>query len=168
MTEKTAEAVRADEERSIFSTIMVTSTRLQTLFDKAIPQLTLKQFMLLAIARQSPAALTLNEIGERLGCSRQNVRQLTESLVRKGLVVLEPSSRVARALSVRLTDAMDETFAQKLESYLQDLHYLFEVYSPEELSALCRLLSRLPAGVDNLERLAPELEPVRRAARDEL
>ncbi|MBD5558965.1 MAG: MarR family transcriptional regulator [Clostridia bacterium] len=151
-------SARSEQEKRIFTTIMVASTRLQTLFDKTIPDLTLKQFMLLAIARASPVHLTLHEIGERLGCSRQNVRQLTTSLCEKGLVRLAPSDRVARALCVQLTDAVSESFAQTLESYIRDLDYLFEAYSPEELSTLCTLLERLPAGIDDLERQAPELK----------
>lgn len=148
---------RTDRERSILGILMRTATRLQTLFDKTIPQLTLKQFMLLEILRQSPEPLTLNEIGERLGCSRQNVRQLTESLTQKGLVVVEPSDRVSRALCVRLTDKNHDSFAEQLESHIRDLDYLFEGYSDTELGLLLFLMKRLDAGTDNLEKKAPEL-----------
>lgn len=150
---------RSDEEKTILATIMTAATRLQTLFDKSIPQLTLKQFMLLAIVQKSPAAPTLHELGDRLGCSRQNVRQLAESLVHKDLITLEPSDRVARALCVHLTEKMQETFQEKLDSYIRDLDFLFEDYSPQELSDLCGLLSRLPSGIDNLEKKAPDLQP---------
>lgn len=160
----TAARKKADEEKGIFAALMSASTQLQTLFDKTIPQLTLKQFMLLTIVRQSPQELTLHELGDRLGCSRQNVRQLAETLCAKGLVTLEPSSRIPRALCVRITENVDESFDAKLRSYLVDLDYLFEGYTDEEISTLFQLLNRLFDGIANVEKKAPELQYLRHGA----
>ena len=161
MQDITVSQKKADEEKGIFGALMRASTRLQTLFDKTIPQLTLKQFMLLTIVRQSPQELTLHELGDRLGCSRQNIRQLAETLSAKGLVTLEASSRVPRALCVRITGSVDETFDAKLRSYLRDLDYLFEVYTDEEITTLYELLGRLFDGIANVEKKAPELQYLR-------
>ena len=69
------------QRKAIFSQLMIAATRLQTVFDQEIPQITLKQFMLLTIVRQSDSELTLTEAGKLLGCSRQNVKKLAEALV---------------------------------------------------------------------------------------
>ena len=47
------------QRKAIFSQLMIAATRLQTVFDQEIPQVTLKQFMLLTIVRQSDSELTL-------------------------------------------------------------------------------------------------------------
>ena len=41
------------QQKAIFSTLFIATNRLQTLFDSHIPEISLKQFMLLSIVRQS-------------------------------------------------------------------------------------------------------------------
>ena len=80
------------QRKAIFSQLMIAATRLQTVFDQEIPQVTLKQFMLLTIVRQSDSELTLTEAGKLLGCSRQNVKKLAEALERLGCTVRREAS----------------------------------------------------------------------------
>ncbi len=47
-----------NQMKAVFSTLFIAGNRLQTLFDKNIPQISLKQFMLLSIVRQSEEPLT--------------------------------------------------------------------------------------------------------------
>ena len=42
-----------NRRKAIFSTLFIAGNRLQTLFDNHIPEVSLKQFMLLSIVRQS-------------------------------------------------------------------------------------------------------------------
>ena len=87
--------------KAIFSTIFIVSNRLQAIFDRHIPRLTLRQFMLLSIARQSAEPLTLTKLGELLGCSRQNVKKLALALQEKGFARLRRSDEDARAADAR-------------------------------------------------------------------
>ena len=41
-----------NQRKAIFSTLFIAGNRLQTLFDNNIPEVSLKQFMLLSIVRQ--------------------------------------------------------------------------------------------------------------------
>ena len=52
--------------------------RLQTIFESNIPQLSLKQFMLLSVARQAKEPMNFSRLGKILGCSRQNIIDLTK------------------------------------------------------------------------------------------
>ena len=67
---------RDGQGRAIFSTIFIAGNRLQTSFDRADGQVTLKQFMLLTMLRQSGEDMTFTQLGELLGCSRQNIKKL--------------------------------------------------------------------------------------------
>ena len=54
--------------KAIFSTLFIAGNKLQTIFDKNIPQVSLKQFMLLSIIRQSKEPFTFTQLGNLLGC----------------------------------------------------------------------------------------------------
>ena len=69
--------------------------QLQTIFDSRIPALSLKQFMLLSVARQAGEPMTFTQLGALLGCSRQNIKKLAEALVKKGFVTIRRSAGTA-------------------------------------------------------------------------
>ncbi len=69
-----------DRKKAIFSTLFIAGNKLQTLFDNHIPEISLKQFMLLSVVRQSEEPLTFTQLGNLLGCSRQNIKKLADVL----------------------------------------------------------------------------------------
>lgn len=139
-------------QKAIFSTLFIAGNRLQTLFDNRIPEVSLKQFMLLSLVRQSREALTLTQLGELLGCSRQNVKKLADLLEKKGFLSIRQNPDDTRAVLISPTEKADDYFQNVFREYERELQYLFEVYTEEETETLFRLLSRLYAGIDHLER----------------
>ena len=85
---------REDQGKAIFSTLFIAGNRLQTLFDSHIQELSLKQFMLLSIVRQSQEPLTFTQSGNLLGCSRQNIKKLADVLEKKGFITLRHQGHV--------------------------------------------------------------------------
>ena len=104
------------QRKAIFSTLFIAGNRLQTLFDNHIPELSLKQFMLFVLIRQSP--------------------------------------QDSRALCICPTKKADSYFQNEFSQYQDELRYLFEVYTVEEIETLYTLLSKLYAGIENLEAKA--------------
>ena len=143
----------AERCKAIFSTIFIVGNRLQALFDRHIPGLTLRQFMLLSIARQPAEPLTLTELGKLLGCSRQNVKKLALSLEQKGFARLCRSQYDARALTLVPTETAEEYFRTEFPQYAGELGTLFSVYSEDEVRTLFELMMRMYAGLDKLETL---------------
>lgn len=141
-----------NQRKAIFSTLFIAANKLQTLFDNHIPELSLKQFMLLTLVRQSKQQLTFTQLGELMGCSRQNVKKLAEVLMKKGFVTIEQSPCDSRAMCICPTDRVNDFFENDFSEYQEELKYLFEVYTDEEVEALFKLLSKLYAGIDNLEK----------------
>lgn len=84
-----------NQRKAIFSTLFIAGNKLQTLFDNHIPEISLKQFMLLSIVRQSKDPLTFTRLGNLLGCSRQNIKKLADVLMKKAL------SRLSKVLSIQ-------------------------------------------------------------------
>ncbi len=137
--------------KAIFSTLFIAGNKLQTIFDKNIPQVSLKQFMLLSIIRQPAEQLTFTQLGSLLGCSRQNIKKLADVLVKKGFITIEPSTADPRAMCICPAKKADHYFQNDFSKYQGDLRYLFEVYTDEEIETLFLLLSKLYAGIENLE-----------------
>lgn len=141
-----------NRRKAIFSTLFIAANKLQTLFDNHIPELSLKQFMLLTLVRQSKQQLTFTQLGELMGCSRQNIKKLAEVLMKKGFVTIEQSPCDSRAMCICPTERVNDFFANDFSEYQEELKYLFEVYTDEEIKTLFELLSKLYAGIDNLEK----------------
>lgn len=140
------------QQKAIFSTLFIAGNKLQTLFDNHIPEISLKQFMLLSIVRQSNEQLTFTQLGNLLGCSRQNIKKLADALMKKGFITIQQSPSDTRAMCICATEKVNDYFQNDFFRYQEELKYLFEVYTDEEIETLLILLSRLYAGIDNLEK----------------
>ena len=141
-----------DQKKAIFSTLFIAGNRLQTLFDNHIPDISLKQFMLLSIVRQSDEPLSFTKLGDMLGCSRQNIRKLADVLAKKGFIDIKQNAIDVRAMSICPTEKLDDFFQNSFLQYQKELQYLFEVYSDKEIKMLFHLLTKLYAGIENLEK----------------
>lgn len=140
-----------NQRKAIFSTLFIAVNKLQTLFDNHIPEVSLKQFMLLSIIRQSKEHLTFTQLGNLLGCSRQNVKKLADILIKKGFITIQQSPLDSRAMCICPTEKVNDFFQNEFSEYQEELKYLFEVYTDKEIETLFILLSKLYAGIENLE-----------------
>lgn len=154
LTELTARfcGTTENQKKAIFSSLFIATNKLQTLFDNHIPQISLKQFMLLSIVRQSGEPLTFTQLGNILGCSRQNIKKLAEILEKKGFVAIRQSPNDTRAMCISPTEKVNDYFANDFLKYQDELQYLFEVYSDKEIETLFILLSKLYEGIEHLEK----------------
>lgn len=143
-----------NQKKAIFSSLFIAANKLQTLFDNHIPQISLKQFMLLSVVRQSKEPLTFTQLGNILGCSRQNIKKLAEILKKKGFISIQPSPHDSRAMCICPTEKVDDFFENEFSEYQEELRYLFEVYTDQEVETLFILMSKLYAGIENLEKKA--------------
>lgn len=144
------------QTQAIFSTLFIATNRLQTIFDNHVPEISLKQFMLLSVIRHSAEPLTFTQTGALLGCSRQNVKKVAEALARKGFVTIEQSPLDTRAMCILPTERAEDFFQNAFDTYRRELRYLFDVYTDDEIHILFDLLMKLYAGIDNLEEKASD------------
>lgn len=141
-----------NQRKAIFSSWFIVGNKLQTIFDNHIPQISLKQFMLLSIVHQSKEPSTFTQLGNILGCSRQNIKKLAEILEKKGFVIIQKSPHDTRAMCICPTDKVNDFFENDFLEYQEELKYLFEVYTDKEIEMLFILLSKMYAGIENLEK----------------
>lgn len=141
-----------NRRKAIFSTLFIAGNKLQTLFDNHILGVSLKQFMLLSIVRQSDGELTFTQLGNMLGCSRQNIKKLAAVLEKKGFITIQQSPSDTRAMCICPTEKVKFFFENDFAKYQEELKYLFEVYTEEEIATFFYLMTKLYAGIDNLEK----------------
>lgn len=55
-------------------------------------------------------------------------------------------------MCISSTEKADDFFQNEFSQYQEELKYLFEVYTEEEIKTLFTLMSKLYTGIENLER----------------
>ena len=141
--------------QAIFSSIFVLQNRVQTAGEKLQTEISMKQWLLLAMAECCPEPRTLTNIGNLMGCSRQNIKKLALTLEKKGFVRLLLGAN--NSVCIELTDKVN-TYAQEMGTrHLQALTLLFADFSENEIEQLFRLYAKLYAGVERVEQYAEGL-----------
>ena len=141
--------------QAIFSSIFVLQNRMQTAGEKLQTQISMKQWLLLAMTACCPEPRTLTNIGNLMGCSRQNVKKLALVLEKKGFVHLQLSSN--NSVLVELTEDVQRYAEEIGERQMKALSLLFSDFSEEEIGQLFFLYSKLYTGLERVENYAEEV-----------
>lgn len=144
--------------QAIFSSIFVLQNRMQTAGEKIQTEISMKQWLLLAMAGCCPEPRTLTNLGNLMGCSRQNVKKLALALEKKGFVRLIYGSN--NSVQIELTEEVDKYVQQIGERHLKSLSLLFADFSENEIKQLFTLYTKLYAGLERVESYAEELEKI--------
>lgn len=142
--------------QAIFTSLFVLQNRMQTAGDKLQTKISMKQWLLLAMAEVCPTPKTLTRIGTLMGCSRQNVKKLAVALEAKGFVKLEQG--LGHSLQVVLTDKAAAYNEQTGKRNAQALKLIFADFSSEEIDLLFGLYRKLYAGMERVEDYAQEVQ----------
>ncbi|MFA9464683.1 MAG: MarR family winged helix-turn-helix transcriptional regulator [Velocimicrobium sp.] len=111
----------------LFGSIFLLSNKLQTLGDRYLQEITVKQwFLLIMIHNLGKEQPSVTEVATYIGSTRQNVRKMLKVLSTKGYVELTVNQQDKRNLSVVLTSQTYRFFTQfetKGNAFLQQLFY---------------------------------------------
>ena len=144
-----------DHKYALFGLFFAFHNRLQAVGDSFYEEITCKQFFLLACMNLYPEeAPTANELAKTMGCSRQNVKEILNSLEKKQFVRLENDENDKRKKRVYLTEPaklMGAKYRQKENEFLK---YLYEGVSDEEVDSAYSIISKIE---DNLKRMEGSL-----------
>ena len=141
--------------QAIFSSIFVLQNRMQTAGEKLQTKTSMKQWLLLAMTACCPEPRTLTNIGNLMGCSRQNVKKLALALEKKGFVHLQLSNN--NSVLVELTEEVQRYTEEIGERQMKALSLLFSDFSEEEIEQLFFLYSKLYTGLERVENYAEEI-----------
>lgn len=142
--------------QAIFSSIFILQNRMQTAGEKLHTQISMKQWLLLAMTGCCPEPRTLTNVGALMGCSRQNVKKLAAALEKKDFVKLSPGSN--NSVLIELTEKVNEYNAESGHKSMKALQLLFADFSEDEIKQLFALYKKLYAGIERVEGYAEEIE----------
>jgi DNA-binding MarR family transcriptional regulator len=130
--------------QQIFATIFSLNNKILRLGAAVSPDMTLRQFMFILAIEHIPAEqCTYNRIAGKLETSKQNVKQIADSLSKKDMIRVGQSALDKRSVTIQLTDKGLTTalnYAKKSQSLIA---MATEKMSGEELTQLWELLKRL-------------------------
>lgn len=129
---------------------------MQTAGEKLQTEISMKQWLLLAMTECCPEPRTLTNVGNLMGCSRQNVKKLALALEKKGFVRLLSSSN--NSVLIELTEEVKRYAEEIGERHMRALSLLFSDFSEEEIEQLFSLYKKLYAGLERMENYAEELD----------
>lgn len=140
--------------KAIFTSIFVMQNRMQTACEKIQTQISMKQWLLIAMTINCPEPRTLTNVGKLMGCSRQNIKKLAMALENKGFVKLTAGGN--NSLQIELTQQAEEYFAQMGEKHLKTMQLLFCEFTEQEIQQLFSLYGKLYAGIGKVEKYTEE------------
>ena len=136
--------------QAVFASIFILQNRIQTAYEKYQDELTMKQWLMLAMIMVCPKPHTLTNVGSYMGCSRQNTKQLAMALSQKGYVKLVLGGQ--NTVNIELTEKVADYEKKMGKKSEKALHLLFSDFSEEEISQFYHLYKKLYAGVERLEK----------------
>lgn len=147
---------RERQIKGVFANLFMVQNKLQTLFDNSGQGITVKQFMLLIMVRRAEKPQTFTQMGEMLGCSRQNIKKLADVLVHKGFVTISASPSDARTWVITPTTAVEEYFVKMEHEHNQMLTRLFATCSDQDIAGMYRVLASLHDSIAQAQQVLPQ------------
>lgn len=139
------------QQKVSFSLLFTLANQLQTVFDQTLPDLSLRQFMVLRILQHSKDPISLSEMGAILGCSRQNIKKMASVLESQGLLEFVHNDPGSRTLYLQQTEQAEDWFSRVSKPYESALDILFSSFSAEETRTFLALMEKLLQGTRQLK-----------------
>jgi len=143
-----------EKKAYIFGGILTLANRLQALGDKLDENVTLKQWLLIAVilksGRSSP---TISEVAKLVGNSRQNIKKMAGLLEKQGFVSLIKDDQDARIFRIHLTPECFTYFQARSEKEMQFLNALFDALDENLTNGLYKGIIHLANNVNRMENV---------------
>ncbi|HHT80290.1 MAG: MarR family transcriptional regulator [Sphaerochaeta sp.] len=136
----------------IFSSFFTLSNRLQVAGDGLDAEMTLKQWLLIAVLIKSEEeALPVSELARRMGSSRQNVMKMAQLLEKQGFITIGKREDDKRFSDFRVTSRCLAHCKGRQEREEHFIETLFSGFSYDELAMLSRSFAKLAENIALLE-----------------
>lgn len=144
-----------DKRYRIFGMIFLLSTKLETMGNTFLGELTTKQwFLMLTLTNFFETPPTLSQLAKQMGTSHQNTKQLALKLQEKGFLSIEKDDQDNRALRIVPTEKIEEYVKNRQEKDHKFIEDFFGVLTEAEIEDLDKILLKM---LDNIECLEEKL-----------
>lgn len=136
----------------IYGAIYSLSNRLQALGDKIDPEISTKQwFVLAAVSKFNDKVPNIGDIANMLGTSRQNVKKIAKILEEKGYLKLTKGKKDSRNIELVLTESCFEYFRSRENQEEEYINQLFSGIDDNMLDLLYNSMIKLVENTDRME-----------------
>ena len=140
------------QRQYIFGALFVFANKLQLIGDRLDPNITMKQWLLVAVLSQfGEKAPTISELAAFMGCSRQNVKKLAGRLSEKGLLQLQKDQKDSRQTRLRLTGACKDYFAARAGREEEWISQVFSGIGQAQMDGLYQGMKQLEQNIGRME-----------------
>lgn len=137
----------------IYGGFFALSNKLQLIGDKFDPNISTKQWFLVAIIGSfQDEAPTISMTAERLGSSRQNIKKMASILEKTGFLIIEKDKADARIQRLKLTKYCKDYFEERQEREQNYMHNLFTDFDEETLLGFYTGIKLLEKNVTKMEQ----------------
>ena len=144
-----------DNKQYIFASIFILANRLQTACEKIQKDITMKQWLMLALISKTDSKQNLSNIGKIMGCSRQNIKKLARPLQEKGYIEFVKGDN--NSLNIITTDKFDQYSKSMANRHSKSLELLFDEFSNEELINMAKYFDKFFLTIENVEAYGEEI-----------
>lgn len=143
----------------IYGGIFALSNKLQLMGDKFDPNISTKQWLLIAIISSfKDEAPTISKTAERMGSSRQNVKKMAVILEKRGFLTIVKDNVDGRIQRLELTKYCLEYFKQRYDREEKYMESLFEGFDDAALTGLFNGMRQLEKNIAEMESQDDEEE----------
>ena len=144
--ERVPEAIR--DRVVLFRTLIVLAGQLRARMDQRYREvgITTQQAAVLAVVKAATPPVNQGDVARLLGVTQQNVRQLVDALVRKGLIAVRAHPGDRRIKRLVTTRRVGRLFARRNPADFAAVAEWFSVLDDAEVASLLEKLGRLMGG----------------------
>lgn len=145
---------KLDIEKEIFARLFQLSNKLQTYLDSILKtdKLTAKQFFLMIVVYSfADNPPTLSELSNRVGSSRQNVKQIVLKLEKQGFLELKNDEKDKRIIRIFLTDLAVKYWDNRSDKDILTFGKIFNNITLDQVTVLNNVLGNIYNNVMELE-----------------
>lgn len=131
-------------QKYIFGEVFLISNKLQAIGDEFLGELTTKQWFLCVVINEFFQGVnpSLSEVADRMGTSRQNVKQIALKLEKKGFLEINKDEKDSRILRLNLTEGCGKYWQSRGSKDQEFLNFIFNSMEIEELMQMFNSLDK--------------------------
>jgi len=145
-----------EKQAYIFGGILTLANRLQVLGDKLDDNITLKQWLFIAVISKLEQPPTISEVAQVTGNSRQNVKKMAALLVKQGFVSLTKDEQDARIVRIHLNPKCIAYFQNRSDKENEFMTSLFNAFDDQLTDGLYEGMMKLAENVNRMEHALEE------------
>ncbi len=143
-----------DKRYRIFGMIFLLSTKLETIGNTFLGELTTKQwFLMLILTNFFETPPTLSELANKMGTSHQNTKQLAIKLQEKKFLSIQKDEQDNRVLRIVPTKKIEEYVKTRQYKDYKFIEDFFKVLTKKEIEELDEILFKLIDNIRNMEEI---------------